>query len=48
MTDIDEDYDEFDALEDISKFLEDIIKAAQDALSLTHEFIEAEEADDDE
>ena len=47
MTD---DYDEFDALEDIAKFLEDIRKAAADAEQLAKEFLgdlEDEEDDDD-
>ena len=48
MTD---DYDEFDALEDIAKFLEDIRKAAADAEQLAKEFLgdrEDEEDDDDD
>jgi len=44
-------YDEFDALEDIAKFLEDIRKAAADAEQLAKEFLgdleEVEEDDDD-
>jgi len=44
-------YDEFDALEDIAKFLEDIRKAAADAEQLAKEFLgdleEVEEEDDD-
>lgn len=48
MTD---DYDEFDALEDIAKFLEDIRKAAADAEQLAKEFLgdlEDEEEEEDE
>jgi len=46
-----EDYDEYDALEDIAKFLEDIRKAAADAEQLAKEFLvdlaEDEEEDED-
>ena len=44
-------YDEYDALEDIAKFLEDIRKAAADAELLAKEFLvelEGEEEDGDE
>ena len=48
-----EDYDEYDALEDIAKFLEDIRKAASDAERIAKEFLgdledeEEEEEDED-
>lgn len=46
MTD---DYDEFDALEDIAKFLEDIRKAAADAEQLAKEFLgDLEDEEEDE
>ncbi len=47
-----EDYDEFDALEDIAKLLEDIRRAAADAESLAKEvlgdLVEVEDDEDDE
>jgi len=44
-----EDYDEYDALEDIAKFLEDIRKAAADAEQLAKEFLgDLEEDEEDE
>ena len=43
-----EDYDEYDALEDIAKFLEDIRKAAADAEQLAKEFLGDLEDDDEE
>ena len=46
-----EDYDEYDALEDIAKFLEDIRKAAADAEQLAKEFLgdlEDEEEEDED
>jgi len=43
-----EDYDEYDALEDIAKFLEDIRKAAADAEQLAKEFLGDLEEDEDE
>lgn len=43
-----EDYDEYDALEDIAKFLEDIRKAAADAEQLAKEFLGDLEDDEDE
>ena len=52
LTDMtDTHYDEYDALEDIAKFLEDIRKAAADAELLAKEFLvelEGEEEDGDE
>ena len=42
-------YDEFDALEDIAKFLEDIRKAASDAEQLAKEFLgDLEPAEEEE
>lgn len=41
-------YDEFDALEDIAKFLEDIRKAAADAEQLAKEFLGDLEDEDEE
>jgi hypothetical protein len=43
-----EDYDEYDALEDIAKFLEDIRKAAADAEQLAKEFLGDLEEDEEE
>ena len=43
-----EDYDEYDALEDIAKFLEDIRKAAADAEQLAKEFLGDLEEDGEE
>lgn len=43
-----EDYDEYDALEDIAKFLEDIRKAAADAEQLAKEFLGDLEDEDEE
>lgn len=43
-----EDYDEYDALEDIAKFLEDIRKAAADAEQLAKEFLGDLEDEEDE
>ncbi len=45
MTD---NYDEWDALEDIAKFLEDIRKAAADAEQLAKEFLGEDEDDEEE
>lgn len=47
MTD---NYDEWDALEDIAKFLEDIRKAAADAEQLAKEFLDdgGDDEDDEE
>jgi hypothetical protein len=42
-----ENYDEFDALEDIAKFLEDIRKAASDAEMLAKEILGEDDEEED-